>query len=331
MAAHDNRQVNHEELPHILVLEPPPIMIICGDQFLKNFRLLKAWESQLPLDQFLTIHAQSVQALLSSGRYSLTADILQLLPSLRLVVTTSAGLNHIDLPECRRRGISIANAKDTYSEDVADMAVGLLIDVFRKISSADSFVRKGLWPTKGDFPLGSKLGGKRVGIVGLGSIGQEVAKRLQAFGCRISYCSRNKKPYVSYPFYSSVIQLATDCDVLIVCCGLTQQTHHMINKDVMLALGKEGVVVNVGRGAIIKEEELVQCLVQGELGGAGLDVFENEPKVPGELFALDKVVLSPHTAVRTAETLIAMCELVKGNFEAFFSNKPLLSPVVLNN
>ncbi|KAG2723377.1 hypothetical protein I3843_02G146200 [Carya illinoinensis] len=331
MEAHDNCQVNYEELPQILVLEPPPIMIFYGDQFLKNFRLLKAWESQLPLDQFLTIHAQSVQALLSPGRYLLTTDILQLLPSLQLVVTTSAGLDHINLPECRRRGISIANANDTYSADVADMAVGLLIDVFRKMSSADSFVRKGLWPTKGDFPLGSKLGGKRVGIVGLGSIGQEVAKRLHAFGCRISYSSRNKKPYVSYPFYPSVVQLAKDCDVLIVCCGLTQQTHHMINKDVMLALGKEGVVINVGRGPIIKEEELVQCLVQGELGGAGLDVFENEPNVPGELFTLDKVVLSPHRAVHTAETLMAMCELVKANFEAFFSNKPLPSPIVLNN
>ncbi|KAF5466920.1 hypothetical protein F2P56_016801 [Juglans regia] len=331
MAAHDNRQVNHKELPQILVLEPPPIMIFYGDQFLKNFRVLKAWESQLPLDQFLTIHAKSVQALLMSPR-QLTTNILQLLPSLQLVVTASAGLDHIDLPECRRRGISIANANDTYSEDVADIAVGLLIDVFRKISSADSFVRKGLWPTKGDFPLGSKLGGKRVGIVGLGSIGQEVAKRLQAFGCRISYSSRNKKPYVSYPFYSSVVQLATDSDVLIVCCSLTQQTHQMINKDVMLALGMEGVIVNVGRGEIIKEEELVQCLVQGELGGAGLDVFENEPNVPEELFALDKVVLSPHRAAHTAETMIAMCELVKGNFEAFLiSNKPLLSPVALNN
>jgi hydroxypyruvate reductase 2 len=156
-----NHQVNHEyesgELPQILVLEPPPIMQLYGDQFLKDFRVLKAWESPLPLEQFLTTHAHSVQALLSSGRYLLTGNIIRLLPSLRLVVTTSAGLNHIDLPECQRRGIAIANAGDVYSEDVADMAVGLLIDVLRKVSAADRYMRKGLWPTKGEFPLGSKV------------------------------------------------------------------------------------------------------------------------------------------------------------------------------
>jgi hydroxypyruvate reductase 2 len=153
----DEHEPEDEELPQILVLEAPPIMRYYGDQFLKNFRLLKAWESPLPLDQFLTIHAHSIQALLSSGRYPLTTNILRLLPSLQLVVTTSAGLNHIDLPECRRRGIAIANAGDVYSEDVADLAVGLMIDVLRKVSAADRYVRKGLWPSEGDFPLGSKV------------------------------------------------------------------------------------------------------------------------------------------------------------------------------
>jgi hydroxypyruvate reductase 2 len=171
------------------------------------------------------------------------------------------------------------------------------------------------------------MGSKRVGIVGFGSIGQEVAKRVEAFGCRISYSSRNKKPLVSYPYYSNVSQLAADSDVLIVCCGLTDQTRHMINKEVMLALGKEGVIINIGRGPIINEKELVQCLLQQELGGAGLDVFENEPNIPTQLLTLDNVVLSPHRAVHTPESLAAMCELVKGNFEAFFSNKPLLSPI----
>lgn len=160
MAAH-NHQVHQEhqceEFPEILVLEPPPIMKVYGDQFLKNFRLLKAWESQLPLEEFLTIHAQSVRALLSPGRYPLTTNILRLLPTLQLVVTTSAGLDHIDLAEFQRRGIAIANAGDVYSADVADMAVGLLIDVLRKISAADRYVRNVLWPTKGDFPLGSKV------------------------------------------------------------------------------------------------------------------------------------------------------------------------------
>lgn len=171
-----------------------------------------------------------------------------------------------------------------------------------------------------------QLGGKRVGVVGLGNIGLQVAKRLEAFGCNILYNSRKKKP-VLYPFFSNVCELAANSDALVVCCGLTDQTHHMINREVLLALGKEGVIVNVGRGAIIDEKEMVQCLVQGEIAGAGLDVYENEPNVPKEFLSMDNVVLSPHVAVFTSESFEDLCELVVGNLEAFFSNKPLLSPV----
>ncbi|KAK3429856.1 hypothetical protein EUGRSUZ_E01346 [Eucalyptus grandis] len=257
-----------------------------------------------------------------------TAEMLRRLPGVRLVVTTSAGLEHIDVAECRRRGIAVANAGDAYSEDVADLAVGLLIDVLRKVSASDWYVRRGSWSGEGEFALGSKLGGKRVGIVGLGRTGLKVAKRLEAFGCAVSYNSRKAKPYVSYPFHSNVCELATNCDALVICCGLNEETHHMITREVLLALGKEGVVVNIGRGSIIDEKEMVQLLVQGELGGAGLDVFENEPNVPEELLALDNVVLSPHRAIFTQESLSDLCDLVIGNLEAFFSNKPLLSPVL---
>lgn len=154
-----------------------------------------------------------------------------------------------------------------------------------------------------------------------------MATRVEAFGCNVLYNSRNKKPLVPYPYYSNVCELAMNSDVLIVCSGLTEQTHHMINKEVLLALGKEGLIINVGRGASIDERELVQCLMRGEIAGAGLDVFENEPDVPKELIALDNVVLSPHRAVHTTETLMALSELVIGNLVAFFSNKPLLSPL----
>ncbi|XP_031267768.1 glyoxylate/hydroxypyruvate reductase HPR3-like [Pistacia vera] len=317
-------------LPEVLVLEPPPVFKFHGDQLSKRFHFLKAWESPLPLHQYLTIHSQSVQALLSSGRNPITSEIIQLLPSLGIIVTPSAGLNHIDLQECRRRQISIVTAGTLYSEDVADLAVGLLIDVFKKISTADRYVRHGLWASQPDyqFPLGSKLGGKQVGIVGLGSIGLNVAKRLEAFGCNILYNSRQKRPSIPYPYYSDVCDLAALCDVLIICCGLTDETRHMINKEVLLAMGKEGVIINVGRGPIIDEKEMVGCLVQGEIAGAGLDVFENEPCVPKELVQLDNVVLSPHKAVHSEETLMALCDLVVGNFEAFFSKKPLLTPLV---
>ncbi|XP_028117356.1 glyoxylate/hydroxypyruvate reductase HPR3-like [Camellia sinensis] len=316
-----------KHFPKVLVLRPSDVFTVLENKFSGKFEFLKAWEFPIPTDQFLSTHATSVEAMFCSANTSVTAAVLRPLPSLRLIVTTSAGLDHIDLPECRRLGISVANAATVFSEDVADTAVGLLIDVLRRITAADRYVRGGLWPVKGDYPLASKLGGKRVGIIGLGSIGLEVAKRLDAFGCTISYNSTKKKPHVAFPFYHNVLDLATNCNVLVICCALTDQTHHMINKEVLLALGKKGIVINIARGSVIDEKELVQCLVRGEIAGAGLDVFENEPEVPKELFELDNVVMSPHRAVFTEESFNDLCELMAGNFEAFFSNKPLLSPV----
>ncbi|GLT51889.1 hypothetical protein SLA2020_252640 [Shorea laevis] len=320
---------SRNDLPQVLLPGPPPSFYFFGDQFYTSdkFQLLKAYESPLPLSEFLTTHAQSIRAILSSGGAPVTAETIRLMPALQLVVTTSQGLNHIDVGECRRRGITVAGAGTIFSADCADAVVGLLLDVMRKISAANRYVKKGLWAVKGDYPLGSKLSGKRVGIVGLGSIGSEVAKRLEAFGCSVSYNSRKKKPDVSYPFYSDVRELAADCDILVVCCTLTEDTHHLINKEVLKALGKEGVIVNIARGAIIDEKELVQCLVQGELGGAGLEVFEHEPDVPTELFELDNVVMTPHNSVFTNESFEDQRKVVVGNLEAFFSNEPLLTPV----
>ncbi|XAR63139.1 Glyoxylate reductase (NADP(+)) [Bertholletia excelsa] len=314
-------------IPKVLVLRPPPVFPFFEPRYSDKFQFLKAWESPIPTEEFLETHAASVAALLTCGFNRITPDILRRLPSLRLIVTTSAGLDHIDLPECRRRGIAVADAGSVFSEDVADAAVGLLLDVLRRVSAAGRYVRAGLWPLNGDYPLGTKLGGKRVGIIGLGNIGLEVAKRLEAFGCFISYTSRTKKASVSFPFYQSAIELAAYCDILVICCMLTDQTRHMVNKEVLKALGKEGVVINIARGGVIDEKELVRCLVEGEIAGAGLDVFEREPEVPKELFTLDNVVLSPHCAVLTEEAVGDLCELLAANLEAFFSNKPLISQV----
>lgn len=174
-----------------------------------------------------------------------------------------------------------------------------------------------------------QLRGKRVGMVGLGSIGSEITKRLEAFGCIISYNSKHRKPSLSYPYFSNARDLAADSDILVVCCALNRETHHIINRDVLRALGKEGVVINIGRGALIDEKELVQCLMDKEIGGAGLDVFEDEPDVPVELFSMDNVVLSPHKAVFTKEGLDDLGELIAANLDAFFANEPLLTPVPL--
>ncbi|KAK9275998.1 hypothetical protein L1049_005529 [Liquidambar formosana] len=323
--------VENEEpqLPQILIHRLPSFDLPFKAQLVTRFRLIDPYASSDPTAFFSSPQAQSVRVLLPVGPSPVTADTLRCLPSLQCVIGSSAGVDHIDLAECRRRGIAVTNAGSAFSEDVADYAVGLLIDVLRRLSAADRYVRSGSWPVKGEYPLGSKLGGKRVGIVGLGSIGYEIAKRLEAFGCSIAYNSRKKKPSVLFPFHENVCSLAANSDVLIICCALTNETHHLINKDVMTALGKEGVIINIGRGALINEKEMVQFLVQGEIKGAGLDVFENEPNVPKELFELDNVVLSPHRAVLTPESFTTLYEVVMANLDAFFSNKPLVSPVDL--
>lgn len=314
-----------ENLPPVLLLSP--LINPFNETLAPKFHFLKPWESPLPRDEFLAAHAGAVRVLLCSIPATVDAQILACLPKLELVVACSAGVNHIDIASCRRRGIAITNAGNAFTDDVADYAVGLLIDVLRQISAADRYVRRALWPIKGDYPLGHKLGGKRVGIVGLGSIGSAVAKRLEACGCTILYHSRRKKPSISYKFCSNATDLAAESDVLVVTCALTTETHHIINKEVMLALGKDGIIVNVGRGALVDEKELVKCLMEREIGGAGLDVFENEPNVPQELFHMDNVVLSNHRAVVTPESFHGVLEVVTGNLEAFFSNRPLLTPI----
>ncbi|XP_038885023.1 glyoxylate/hydroxypyruvate reductase HPR3-like [Benincasa hispida] len=317
-----------DELPQVLVLSAPTVFSSLESQFPNRFHFLKPWDSKLPLLQFLISNAQSTRACLviPGHRLSVSSAILDCLPSLKLVVTTSAGVDHLHVADLRRRGVAIAYAGNLFSQDVADMAVGLLIDVLRNVSAGDRFVRQRLWPTLGDFPLGLKLSGKRIGIVGLGKIGSEVAKRLVGFGCRISYNSRTKNPLVLYSHYSNVHELATNCEALIICCGLTEETHHLINREVMVALGKDGVIINVGRGAIIDEKAMIECLIQGEIRGAGLDVFEDEPEIPKQLFNLDNVVLSPHVAVTTTESIVGLTKLAVENLEEFFSNKPLVSP-----
>ncbi|KAL5718395.1 hypothetical protein ACHQM5_011301 [Ranunculus cassubicifolius] len=316
-----------EGLPVVLLLRTFPFISSHTDIFSNKFRPLDPSHSSLPLLEFLTTQASSIRVLICTANRPLTAEILNCLPSLELVITPSTGVNHIDLDFCKTRGVVVANAGDIYTEDVADFAVGLLLSVLRRVSEAVRYVRKGFWLSEGDFPLGSKIGGKRVGIVGLGRIGSEVAKRLRAFGCIISYNSRTKKNTVPYPYYTNVRDLAANNDILIICCSLTAETHHIINKDVLSALGKDGIVVNVGRGALIDEKELVWCLLQKKIGGAGLDVYENEPAVPKELLEMNNVVLSPHSAVFTSESFFDLHELVVANLEAFFLNKPLLTPV----
>ncbi|KAJ8538865.1 hypothetical protein K7X08_033994 [Anisodus acutangulus] len=315
-------------LPEVLVIHRPAIFAFHEKKFEKKFHLLKAWESPLPMEEFLRNRARSVKAVLCSFKTRITADVLHMLPSVELIACESTGVENIDLVECRKRGITVTNAASAFVEDVADMAIGLLLSVLMKIPAADRDVRFKLWPKNMTFPVGHfKLREKQVGVVGLGNIGLQVAKRLEAFGCSISYTSRKEK-LSSYKYYPNIQELALHCNILIVCCSLTEQTHHIINRNVMEALGEDGIVINIGRGPLIDEKELVKCLVEGKIGGAGLDVFEEEPCVPKELFELDNVVLTPHRAGFTEQAFFDDFQLLVGNIESVFSTtKSLISPL----
>ncbi|AQK42301.1 Glyoxylate/hydroxypyruvate reductase HPR3 [Zea mays] len=318
-------------LPTLLVFRVRELRFLAALR--ERYRVLDFFTSGSPLAAFLAAAAGGAdppRALVTVGGDSVRVDaaLLDAVPSLRFVHSTGAGLDHIDLGECARRGVGVASSGTVYSTDVADHAVGLLVDVLRRVSAADRFVRRGLWPLHGDYPLGSKLGGKRVGIIGLGNIGTLIAKRLAAFGCVICYSSRKPKESVSYRYFPSVHDLASESDVLVVACALTRETRHIVNKDVLAALGKDGVVVNIGRGPNIDEAELVAALKEGRIAGAGLDVFDKEPKVPAELFSMDNVVLTHHVAVFTTESRSDLRDVTISNLEAFFAGRPLLNPVL---
>lgn len=292
----------------------------------KRFNLLRFWTVP-EKSTFLATHKNSIRAVVGNASAGADAELIEALPKLEIVSSFSVGLDKIDLAKCKEKGIRVTNTPDVLTEDVADLAIGLMLAVLRKLCASDRYVRSGRWK-KGDYMLTTKFSGKRIGIIGLGRIGMAVAKRAEAFSCNISYYSRAEKPDIKYKYYTSVIELASNCDILVVACPLTEETRHIINREAIDALGPKGVLINVGRGPHVDEPELVSALVERRLGGAGLDVFEHEPEVPEELFGLDNVVILPHVGSGTVETRQAMADLVVGNLEAHFLNKPLLTPVV---
>ncbi|RZC57080.1 hypothetical protein C5167_004388 [Papaver somniferum] len=292
----------------------------------KKFKLFRLWNFP---DQkvFLKENSNFIRAIVRGGNAGVDEELIDSLPKLEIISSFSVGLNMVDLAKCKEKGIRVTNTPDVSTEDVADLAIGLMLATLRRICQSDRYVRNGLWKL-GDFKMTTKFSGKRVGILGLGRIGSAIAKRAEAFSCPISYYSRNEKPYSKYHYHSNILDLASNCDILVVACPLSAENRHIVNREVIDALGPKGVLINIGRGPHIDEAEIVSALVEGRLSGAGLDVFEVEPQVPEQLFALDNVVLQPHVGSGTWETRVDMGKLVIMNLEAHFLNKPLLTPVV---
>ena len=251
------------------------------------------------------------------------------LPALEIIAVNGVGLDGIDLDAARARGIAVTTTPNVLTDDVADVALGLLLASARHIVLLDRFVRDGAWERREAVKPASSLRGKTAGIFGFGQIGQAIALRLAAFGVQVRYYQPRAKPGVAVPRADSLLALAHESDYLIVCAPGTPATRHAVDAEVLAALGPQGTLVNIARGALIDEEAMIDALADGRLGAAGLDVFADEPKVPAALRALPNVVLTPHVGSLTVETRHAMGQLVVDNLQAHFAGQPLPTPVKL--
>ena len=268
-----------------------------------------------------------VRAVVTGGGTGVSNAVVDACPELGIIAINGVGTDAVDLEHARARGVRVTNTPGVLTDDVADLAMGLLLAASRRMMVGDRFVRAGQWPT-GKLPLARKATGKRLGILGLGRIGEAIAVRAAGFGMSIAYTNRKPRADVPYRFVASLEDLARDSDILVVAASAGPDSKNLVGRAVLDALGPEGILVNVARGSVVDEPELVAALVEGRLGGAGLDVFANEPQVPEALFALDNVVLQPHQASATLETRKEMGELVLANLTAFFAGQPLRTPVV---
>lgn len=308
--------------PDVLVVAP--LMSTVMEELEKHYTLHKLYE-EADQDAFLGAVGERIRAIATGGRAS--AAIMDACPNLEIISSFGVGTDGIDSEHARKRGVPVCNTPDVLSDEVANTALLLLLATIRRFVAYDRFVRDGRWAREGDPPLTRSIAGRQVGIVGLGRIGRAIAEKLQVFHCKLAYFARRERSDVPYRFYPDLVALARDSDALIVIVPGGAETRNLIDRNVMDALGPEGILVNVARGSVVDEPELVAALQEGRLGSAGLDVFVDEPHVPEALLAMDHIVLQPHQGSATIETRRAMGELVTKNLAAHFEGRPLLTPL----
>ena len=306
-------------------------------QVLQHGRLLPELEQELAADcdvtllppaaeraAFLAARGAEFTGLVTSGAFGADAALIGALPSLKVISSFGVGTDALDLAEAARRGIAVGNTPDVLNDCVADLAMALVLDVARGVSAADRFLRRGDW-MNGRFRLAQRVSGRRLGIVGLGRIGRTIARRAGGFDMDIRYHSRRPVADALWAHEPSLTALADWCDFLVVIVSGGPETRHLINSDVLDALGPKGFLVNVARGSVVDEVALVKALQDGRIAGAGLDVFDREPNVPVELIGMDNVVLLPHIASGTEQTRRAMADLVRENLRAFYRDGRVLT------
>jgi lactate dehydrogenase-like 2-hydroxyacid dehydrogenase len=307
------------------VLQLCPLMPALEKALAERFTVHRFFELA-DADAFLAENASRLRGVVTGGHIGIPAELAARLPALEIVAINGVGFDKVDLAEAKRRGVRVSNTPDVLTEDVADLAIGLIVSVLRQIPLGDAHVRAGRWPS-GDLALGSKVSRRRYGIFGFGRIGQAIARRLEGFGAELAYASRSP---VETPVRAvgSLIELAAWSDVLIIAASASAETRNVVDAGVLDALGPHGVLVNVARGSLVDEAALLDALEAGRIAGAALDVFADEPHVPERFFSLHNVVLTPHMASATHETRQAMADLVLANLDAHFAGREMPTPLV---
>ncbi|HEY2925250.1 MAG TPA: 2-hydroxyacid dehydrogenase [Albitalea sp.] len=270
--------------------------------------------------------APQIRAVAAQGETRVNAELMAQLPALEIIAVMGVGYDGVDVAAAKARGVVVTHTPNVLNDDVADLAIGLMLSTARQLPAADRYVRAGQW-SGGPMPLARKMSGARLGLVGMGRIGQAIAQRAAAFGMPIAYTARHAKPELPYAYLPSAAALAAQSDFLVVITPGGEGTRRLIDAEVLAALGAKGILINVARGSVVDEAALIDALERGVIAGAGLDVFENEPNVPERLRNLPHVVLTPHIGSATGQTRQAMADLAVANLAAHFAGRALPSPV----
>jgi len=292
----------------------------------KEFAAVNLWEAA---DRAATLKeaAPRMRGLAHFGHIKVDEQLMDALPKLEIISNFGVGVDQIDLDAAKKRKIIVTNTPDVLNNCVADTAIALVLNSLRKFPQAEAYLRSGFWAARGPYPFTTSVGGKTLGVLGLGRIGEAIAKRAQAFGMKIRYHNRNRKD-VPYAYDPDPVALAKNSDVLMVVTPGGPGTAKLVNAKVLDALGPQGYLINIARGSVVDEAVLLRYLQEKKIAGAGLDVFEHEPKVPAEFYGLDNVVLFPHVASATVETRKAMGDLQVENLLLHFAGKPVKTRVI---
>lgn len=310
------------------ILQLNPILIpTVNEQLASRYTVHKLFEMADP-DAWLRAHGGSISAVITGGHTGISQAMLEQLPALKVVAVNGVGTDAVDLAYCRSRGLPVTATLGALTEDVADLAIGLLIAACRNLCAGDRFVRNGEWelkPQPSAIPLARRFSGMRVGIVGMGRVGRAVAVRAAAFGCPIRYTDLRAMDDITHPFVDDLVELARQSDALVLCAA-ADKAEGIVNAAVLDALGPRGFLVNVARGRLVNESDLADALTAGRIAGAGLDVFVDEPRVPLALRQSEQVTLQAHRASATWETRTAMAEMVLASVtQALAGERPGMS------